>query len=1000
MSRIVSIHWTVALGFVASALLSVPAGAQRSSSGSIAGTVIAENGAPVGDATLVISRSDGTQPQTTTSAANGSFRVGSLAPGLYRVTARRIGFREATLPFLRVVSGQTADVRVVLTTSPTQLSTVEVRVSPTSIDASTTELAQKISIADVALIPTGREASALVDLVPGAKKGFVWGGAGDAANNYQIDGIGVNHPGTGGEFLAPSIDWIESLEVRGLGAGAEHGGFQGGIVNAITRTGSNQWRAALRSNYTAPSLTATNISPNEEGAEQAMRRELGADMSGPIIKDRLFYFVGGTVLDRHVQIPNLLTALPDDVRPIEQEFRDLRSIGKLTFRPGPLDRIDALVGHTDNQIENAELNGIDDAASAYRVRSPTTFYELGWKRAGITSTFDARVVGFESKESRLAYEGDNVPGIQIFTPGRQPIFQNALFNDRVKPSSVGAALSWSRQHAIGSGSNRIVAGAELMRGSWTKDRTRNGGMTWMPYVDPKTGTVDPARADTWVDAASEWGGNIHINAEVEDAAIYLQDYLTITPTITLTPGVRYGRWSGWMTPADGSAEKFLAVRDQAFDPRIGVIWDVSGRSDFVVKAHYGRYHQSMNALFFDRVEGANAYENERFYFQGPPITDSRRTFTPAERDANIDTFTGFSPTFVETIMNEAGSVVDYRQPFVDQFVASVEKRFGERWKLEVSFANRVNKDIVGLVDRNLEENYSPLTDLAVRDRIRQQAVYDHNGNPLRLPVVWISNEALRQELILRQSSMFPRPPVTGYTYADIDRLTFNPDIELTTVPGAKRIMNQLTATVRTEQEGFSGFFSASYTDLRGNVAGLTGFGTVGSDFTAGPGVRPNERINFEGRLPNIPAFDAKGYVTGPLPFGITGGAFVAMTLGEYFAPSFRITPRFRFYDEEDNPLGDNLFAGVVGQNILIEERGTRKYPANVNVDLRLEKRFTTRGYSAVITGDLFNALGSEAIIQRNLTVNDGISTDPTSVFGAPRRRVTPMRLQVGLRLER
>ena len=880
MNRVLSVRWIVALAVSATIAIPSSAFAHRATTGSIAGTVVGENGAPVGDATLIISRSDGTQQQTATSEANGSFRVGSLEPGLYRVSARRIGFREATLPFLRVVPGQTADVRVVLTSSPTQLSTVEVRVSPTSIDASTTELTQKINVAEVTLVPMGREATSLVDLVPGAKQGFVWGGAGDAANNYQIDGIGVNHPGTGGEFLSPSIDWIESLEVRGLGAGAEHGGFQGGIINAITRTGTNRWKAALRSNYTAPSLTASNISPNEEGAEQSLRRELSADMSGPIVKDRLFYFVGGQLLDRNLQLPDLLTVAPDDVRQEQQEFRDVRGIGKLTLRPGPFDRIDALIGHTDNQIENAELNGLDDAASAYRVRAPTTYYELGWARAGVTSSFDARVVGFDSKETRLGYQGDNVPGVQIFTPGRQPVFQNAIFNDRVKPSSLGGSVSWSREDAVGDGSNRIVVGAELMRGSWQKDRTRNGGMTWLPYLNPQTQQVDPARAETWLDAASEWGGDIHIDADVEDAAFYVQDYLTVTPKFTITPGVRYGRWTGWMTPGDGSGEKFQAVRHQAFDPRMGIIWDVSGTSDFVVKAHYGRYHQAMSALFFDRVDGANAYQNERFYYQGPAITDSRTTFTPEERDANLDTFFGFSPTFVETILNEAGRVENYRQPYVDQLVGSVEKKFGPRWKLELSFTNRVNKDIVGLVDRNRDENYSPLTDLGVRDRIVQGPIYDHHGANLRLPVVWVSNYFLRAELISRRASMFPRPPVTGYTFDDIDRLTFNPDIALTTVPGAKRIMNQLTVTVRTEQERFSGFASASYTDLRGNVAGLTGFGTVGTDFTAGPGVRMNERTNFEGRLPNIPAFDAKGYVTGPLPFGLTGGAFVAMTLGE------------------------------------------------------------------------------------------------------------------------
>ena len=994
-----SVRWALCIAFAASVVPLAASGQERATTGSISGTVLTETGTPVGDATLVISRSDGAQPQTVTSEANGSFRASSLLPGLYKISARRIGFREARLPFLRVVAGQTAEIRVTLTGSPTLLSTVEVRVTPTSIDASTTELAQRIEIADVALVPMGRDASSLVDLVPGSKKGFVWGGAGDAANNYQLDGVSVNHPGSGGEFLTPSIDWVEALEVRGLGAGAEHGGFQGGIINAVTRTGSNKWKAALRSNLTSPSTTASNILPNEEGAEQSLRREVGADMSGPIIRDHLFYFVGGVLIDRKLQVPNLVTPEVDDIRPTRQEFRDLRGIAKLTFRPGPLDRFDALIGHTDNRIENAEMNGLDDPASSLQVRAPTTYYELGWSRGGVMSSFDARIVGFDSRESRLGYEGDAIPGIQIFTLGRQPLFQNAPFNDRVRPRSISGTMSWSKESALPGGSNRFVIGTEITRGKWNKDRTRNGGLTWLPYVDPVTKQVDPARANTWLDVASEWGGDIHIDAEVEDLAVYVQDYLTVLPNLTFTPGLRYGRWTGWMTPVDGTQPEFRAARHQAFDPRIGLVWDVTARNDFVVKAHWGWYHQAMSALFFDRTEGGNAYENERFYFQGPPLTDPRTVFTPAQRDANLDTFAGFSPAYVETILNEAGAVENYRQPYVEQAVISAEKKFGPRWKVEVSYTNRVNKDIVGLVDRNRDQNYSPITGITVRDRIFFTQVFDHDGQPLVLPTVWVNNFYLRNELITRRQSRTPRPPVPGYTFADIDRLTFDPDIVLTTVPGARRKMNQLTASVRTEQAHFSWFGSVSYTNLQGNVAGLTGFGTAGSDFTAGPGVRPNERTNFEGRLPNVPAFDVKSWITGQLPFGLTGGVFSALTLGEYFSPTFKITPRFRFYDSTKGILNDSVMLGVVGQTILLEERGARKYPANLNVDLRLEKRIVSGSYGAVVSGDLFNALGSDAIVQRNLTVNDATTNDPTSVFGAPRRRVSPMRLQIGLRIE-
>jgi hypothetical protein len=994
----------LSLLFLSIALPSATLAQQHATTGDLAGIAITEDGKPVANASIRISRNDGSTPQSAITDAQGAFRVRGLTPALYQLSAKRIGLREAQLPSLKIVAGQTTEIRILLRSSPTQLSTVEVMVTPTSIDASTTELTKRLTVEDVKLVPMGRDATSLISLVPGATKGFVWGGAGDATNNYQLDGVSVNHPGIGGDFLSPSIDWIEALEVRGLGAGAEYGDFQGGIINAITKTGTNNWRGTLRANYIAPSLTLSNIQPYEEGAEQTMRREFSGEMSGPLIRDRLFYFVGGIIVGRDVAVPDLTTFPLGDVRPVQQEFRDSRGMAKLTFRPGAADRVDALVGHTDNRVERADLNGLDDPAGSLRVAAPANFYELAWSRTGVTSSFDARLAGFDARESRLGYEGDAVPGIRIFTRGRQPIYQNAPFSQRVKPRSIGGNVTWKKQHPLGDGENRIVVGAEYNRGFWKNDRTRNGGLTWLPYVNPTTRTIDPSNATSWPDVASEWGGEIHLESDVENAAVFLQDYLTFLPNLTFTPGLRYGRWSGWLTPADSTKSRFLAARHQAFDPRMGVVWDISRRNDLVVKAHWGRFHQGMNSVFFDRAEGADAYSNSRFYFQGPKLTDTRRVFTPAERDArlaNPDIFSDdvFSQTYAQSILNEAGPVENYRQPYVQQAVLSVEKRFGPRWKLELSYTNRINKDIVGLVDRNLADNYSPLKNVAVKDRVTGETIYDERGDPLILPLVWISNKDLKGDLLRRQQGLFALPPTPGYSYADLNRLTWNPDVALTTVSGAKRQFNQLSATIRTEQPHWNGFGSLTYTRLRGNVAGLNGFGTTATEFSAGAAVRPNEGINSYGYLPDFPSFEGKTWLGGDLMYGFRGGAFVTTTLGNYFEPSFQISPRFRFQASDKTFLDDSLFDQVRGQMLLLEERGSRKYQRRTNIDLRLERGFATNGIGFVATADLFNAFASDAIVEKNLRIDDAVDTDLTSVFAAPRRRVSPLALQLGLRVE-
>lgn len=994
-----SVRWIVVSVAIAFSVLlpNTIVAQQRVATGALSGVVVSEHGAPVAEATARIARPDGSEPKEVTSNAEGVFSIGSLSSGIYRVTVRRIGYRVAQLPSLRIIAGQTADVRVMLTASPTQLSTVTVRVTPTSIDATTTELSRRIEVADVKLLPTGRDAASLVDLIPGARKGFVWGGAGDAANNYQLDGVSVNHPGVGGDFLAPSIDWIEALEVRGLGAGAEYGDFQGGIINAVTKSGSNTWQGGLRLNYIAPSLTSSNILPNEEGAEQSFRRELSGEMRGPIFRDRVFYFVTGQLIDRDVQVPNLLSPDLTDFRNVNQQFRDVRGLAKLTLLPALRDRFDALVGHTGTTVERAGLNGIDDPAATSRISAPTTFYSFDWTHTNPSSSLDLRVAGFDAEETRLGYAGATVPGIQIFTVGREPLYQNAPFNERVKPTSHGGNLTWKTRQSLPEGENRIVLGGEYTRGFWRNQRTRNGGLTWLPYPNPSTGTITPLVPSTWADVASEWGGEVHLESDVEDAALFIQDYLTLVPGLTFTPGLRWGRWTGWITPSSALKTRFLAARNQALEPRLGVVWDFSQHNDLVLKAHWGRYHQGMNSVFFDRAEGGDVYTNQRFYFQGPAFTNPRQVYTPSQRDAMLNTFFGFSPTFVETILNESGRVENYRQPYVDQTVLGIEKTFGSRWKAELAYTNRINGDVVGLVDRNLATNYSILKDVRVAQRITFGPVADQNGKQLVLPVVYVANDDLRNVLMARASVMGSPKPVPGFTFADINTLAYDPDIALTTVKNARRRFDQVSFTLRTEQTSWNGLASFTATKLKGNFGGLTGFGTTGTIFSAGPGARPNETLHYDGLLPNVPAFETKVWVSGKLPYGLQGGAFSTFSLGEYLTPSFQITPRFRFLASDGTLLEDELFHRTVGQTILLEDRGSRKYEARTDLDLRLEKRFAAGRTEWVATADLFNAFGSGAIVERNLTINDQISTDPTSIFGAPRLRVSPRALQVGVR---
>src|SRR5262249_9197554 len=142
--------------------------------------------------------------------------------------------------------------------------------------------------------------------------------------------------------------------------------------------------------------------------------------------------------------------------------------------------------------------------------------------------------------------------------------------------------------------HQLVVGGEMVRGTWRQSRLRNGGVTWRPYAPAGGAPVDPSNPAGWPGKGSGWGGADRIGRRVANDAAFVQDYVTLGTRLTLTPGLRYGRWAGWLTPpcpspATGCPGRFEAAHAAALDPRIGVVWDATGRGDLAFKAHWGRY---------------------------------------------------------------------------------------------------------------------------------------------------------------------------------------------------------------------------------------------------------------------------------------------------------------------------------------------------------------------------------------------------------------------------
>ena len=986
------------------ALVTFPLRAQSANSGIIQGTVTAA-AAGIQLADIVATHLDGFTRRQAVSGKDGGFRLAFLPPGTYRVTVRRIGYRPVIVNDVVVRAGRVETLAVTLEAAALTLDSIVVLASALRINTSDTEFGSRFTARELALLPLPNDARDLVKYTPGARPDQVWGAATAQANNYQLDGVAVNHPGIGGDFLQPATSWIEEIEVRGLGAGAEYGNFQGGLVNIVTRSGSNRLQGGFRANGESWRLNASNLKVTELGSELSHRAELDGQLRGPIIRDRLFFAVFGQLVDRGRRVLNKVRQLPSEFSsgaPAEQERKFL---AKLTWQPTARDILHAAFGRTDADDSRFGQNGFQSPEATLDRTSRTLFYNLSWQRTFSARNFlELKLAGFDGSDRREPYVGSGVPGVATLLEVNPRVYQNAPLRETREPSSVAFSANWDVYARTGTLEHHIKIGGEHAFGAWKYQTLRNGGLTWRPGERLTPPVFDPALPSTWVFSGvitSTWGGETDLDSRVENSAAFIQDYIQVTPWLSINPGIRWGRWVGKLRRSSGGNGYFTPVHDDAFEPRIGITADLSGDGTLVAKAHWGRFHQNMFAGFFDRAEGSSVYSNEeRWEFSGTPFSDPRTTFSTQQRDADA------AWTRVQTIrLNEVGRVENFKQPYIEQGIVGVERTWGSRIKTEALYIRRRNKNMVAVVDRNIENNYTIYHDVTVQDRFFRPIFF--GGKPLVFPTLAVSNEDIiywRTQVLEHGLIGEFMPP--GFEGADgLARwaaLTYEPDNVLTNVPEATRRFDQLQLTASARYSSWWAQVSATATRLVGNLNSLTGT----DDYTtsgAGPYVRRNEQLNAYGDLNNQSEIELKLTAGGNLPLQFRGGVFLTYFSGDRVTPTLTISDlqlEFELPDSAGVPLRPKrirgyFFSTINGQRIFVQPRGTYRYPARTSLDLHLERAFSLGRTDVSIALDAFNALGASTISEIQTSVNGNLDPEAFSAYGQTRQRVAPRTLRLG-----
>lgn len=997
-------------------LLGAASASAQTGTGRIAGEVLdSRTGAAVSGADIELTGTD-KRVQRARAAADGRFVFTQLPPGEYRIrvllgtqSAARAGADriERTV----TIGTGTTTVRIDVADATVALDSLVVVASSIGLRRGETEFGVRLAAASLELLPVPYDPAGAAGLAAGVTGDRIWGGAAREANLYQLDGLSLTHPGTGGYLVPLSPSWVEAVEVRGLGAGAALGNFQGGVVNIMTRSGTNTARSTVRTSFEDLGLNASHDIVNEISRERVQRFDVEADWSGPLQRDRLFLFAGGHVLRDRYRVQTHLPGIHAAYLPHEEQRTEARALAKLTWLPRAGERIDASAVIGRGAGSNWALTGYEAAGAAPDYTAPSRMLMLSWQRplAG-AARLDVRASHAATHERWAASAGPDVPAVRVFTHGDPPtpVYQNAPFDVERRPelNTVQAVV------ALGGGllgaRHEVTAGAELSTGSWLDRRTRTGGMTWRPARRP---SLDPADPSTWFFSQfipTDWGGEVELHARTRSGALFAEDRIRLHERFSLNAGLRLATWQGDLLPRGDAKRRIRAIDATAWEPRVGAIFDPFGTELLLLKAHWGRYHQNLLASMFDRTEGGDVFsDRELWYYYGPAPATSTTTFTQAQRDAASTA----TPHFLlqELIrLNETGPVAaDYRQPHMDQWLAGVEAAPARGLRVEAVYIHRRHDDLVALMDLNLADNYHAFRNVFVRTSENQPVLL--NGEPLVVPAVYIPNDAIVRTLrYIANGAELPRPP--GFTLADTARLTFEQNFLLGNEPDARRELRQLQVTARLARPSWGAWISLALSRLTGNLDAASGYaaGTGYERFWelgAGPFVRPNEQINYHGNLPGSHPVEIKAAVHGELPWSLRGGAVLEARRGEYFTPFLTLSGLTHRFFTEEGEIDVGMLSDVAGQRIFIQPRGQAHYADRVTLDVRLERDVPLPSGTWRVSADVFNLRNAATPMRINSSVTYASTDDAASrftvidapaLYGAVWERVPPRTLRIGL----
>lgn len=700
--------------------LAAPAEAQFARS-SLRGDVTDPDGAALPGVTVVVVNEGSGYSRQTVTSASGGYDFNGLTPGVYTVTFTLQGFDTREQAGVRLAVGTEGRLSMAMTLGSVS-ETVTVTAETPLVETTAKEVGGQIDTQQFAALPTqNRSFVMFARLLPGvnaspstestASDSLFINGQDDNNNSFNVDGANNDDDAIGaraGAQTRTALDAIQELQILTSQFDAEFGRTQGGVINAVTKSGANTPHGSAFGYFQNSSWNDKNFFTERNGLPQpdADFSSLGFTLGGPIVRDKAHFFVS---LERNK---------PDNG--VSQNFETRPDKNFTTTE--------------DNLLRNAMIKGDWQASQDHKVsvRYLREFSPQFNQIIGVQTTreaareehdIDMNIIG--SVDSVLSDTTFN--NFRLSLTREDVAFANACFNnngadfatqracdvvqdhpgwlggtngvaqDRVNNSiQIDNTLSMYMPDMYGDHDFRIGGQYSYRTVKFNNNGTANGEFDFPTDVDFDP-NVDISFPDEFTFRA--FGPSSSVGIPGNDVfGAFVQDDWQIIPNLTLNLGARFD-WESIVSDTNN------------FAPRLGFAWDPKGDGRTVVRGGYGRFYERLQYGTWDNFLLDAPNITQGFFIDEPVTGTNQQFFIDFARSRGITTLNALRDALIDSLeaANSGASILNTnptvdnqfrRSPYADTFTIGLEHEVIDGLSLSADVVRTQNRDILIAVDLN------------------------------------------------------------------------------------------------------------------------------------------------------------------------------------------------------------------------------------------------------------------------------------------------------------